>query len=250
MQDLADDKFATSDLYRKLANVCGDLDSRAMKQAATLKQLTSNKDRIRAQKKNEHAFPFVNFAKLIFAANLLPTSKDDSTGFYRRFEIIPFMHVFKEDEWDQAFLDNLTSQAEISGLFNKVVGLLPDLIDRHSFTNQLGVYDVRTMYQNLSSPAESFCSRFVQEKPGEFTPKKDLWLYFNQYCQKLGVPELTMNRFGRYITANVEWIMRRAIQDNKDDHKSNYSTTINGQSVAAWPDTYFDLETFENWTKL
>jgi hypothetical protein len=39
-----------------------------MYQIDTLKKLTSNKDRIRAQRKGEKAFNFVNFAKPIFGA--------------------------------------------------------------------------------------------------------------------------------------------------------------------------------------
>src|SRR5690606_14458040 len=66
MQDLARDRFATSDLYKKLANICGDLDNTTMNQVAALKQITSNKDRIRAQRKGEKAFSFVNFAKPLF----------------------------------------------------------------------------------------------------------------------------------------------------------------------------------------
>jgi putative DNA primase/helicase len=250
MQDLARDRFATSDLYMKLANICGDLDSTAMYQVAALKQITSNKDWIRAQRKGEHAFNFVNFAKPIFAANQLPASKDDTTGFYRRCEIIPFMHVFKENEFDQDFLDSLTSQSEISGLFNRVVRLLPGLIERHRFTNQLDISNAKAMYKDRSSPEESFFNQFVQEMPGQYTPKNVLWMYFNQYCEKLGVPERGKTQLGRYITANIDWIRRRAIYDNKSDHKSNYTTTIDGKSVAAWPDTYFDFEAFLEWKKL
>jgi putative DNA primase/helicase len=249
MQDLATDRFATSDLYMKLANICGDLDNTAMKQVAALKQLTSNKDRIRAQKKGEKAFNFVNFAKPIFGANHLPSSTDGTSGFYRRFEIIPFMHVFKKGEIDQVFLDSLTRPSELSGLFNKVVKLLPGLIERNSFTNQLDIEDVQSMYKDRSAPEESFFDQFVSEVPGQFTPKNVLSMHFNEYCKILGLPTKSINLFGRYITGNIDWIKRRAIYDHKDDHKSNYTTTIDGKPVAAWPDTYFDLKAFIGWRK-
>jgi P4 family phage/plasmid primase-like protien len=250
MQDLACDRFATSDLYLKLSNICGDLDNTALRQVAALKQLTSNKDYIRAQEKGEKAFDFVNFAKLIFGANKLPASSDDSTGFFRRCEIIPFMHVFKPDEFDQSFLDETTSEAEISGLFNKLVKILPGLIERHEFTNQLDIDTVKLMYADRSAPEESFFDQFVCEMPGQYTQKAMLHMYYKEYCQKIGVPSKSINLLGRYITQNVEWIKKRAYYDNRNDHKSNYSTTIDGQKVAAWPDTYFDYKAFIAWKKL
>lgn len=249
MQDLAKDRFASSDLYKKLANICGDLDNTAMYQVATLKQLTSNKDRIRAQRKGEKAFNFVNFAKPIFSANHLPSSKDDTSGFYRRYEIIPFMHVFGADEIDQDFLDSLTSDAEISGLFNKVVSILCDLLVRNAFTNQLNIEDAKSMYKDRSAPEESFFDQFVVEVPGETIAKNMLAMYFNEYCEILGLPKRSMSMLGRYITSNVEWIKKRAIYDNKGDHKSNYSAWKDGKSVAVWPDTMIDLKKFIEWKK-
>ena len=247
MQDLARDRFATSDLYKKLANICGDLDNTTMNQVAALKQITSNKDRIRAQRKGEKAFSFVNFAKPLFGANHLSNSTDSTTGFYRRFEIIPFMHVFKKDEIDQDFLNSLTGEQEISGLFNKVVALLPSLLERNAFTNQLDIDTVCTMYKDRSAPEEAFFDQFVYELPGNFTAKNALAMYFNEYCEIIGLPKRSISMLGRYITSNIEWIKRRAIYDGNAVHKSNYCTTINGKSVAAWPDTYFDFKAFVDW---
>lgn len=249
MQDLAKDRFASSDLYKKLANICGDLDNTAMYQVATLKQLTSNKDRIRAQKKGEKAFNFINFAKPIFGANHLPSSKDETSGFYRRFEIIPFMHVFRADEFDSTFLESLTSDAEISGLFNKVIEILGDLLTRNAFTNQLNIEDVKSMYKDRSAPEEAFFDQFVVEVPGETTAKNVLAMYFNDYCEILGLPKRSMSMLGRYITTNVEWVKKRAIYDNKEDHKSNYSAWKDGKSVAVWPDTMIDFKKFIEWKK-
>jgi len=225
------------------------LDNTVMYQVDTLKKLTSNKDRIRAQRKGEKAFNFVNFAKPIFGANHLPSSKDDTSGFYRRFEIIPFMHVFKKDEIDQDFLDSLTSDAEISGLFNKVINILGDLLARNTFTNQLNIEDVKSMYKDRSAPEEAFFDQFVVEVPGETTAKNELAMYFNEYCEILGLPKRSMSMLGRYITSNVEWIKKRAIYDNKGDHKSNYSAWKDGKSVAVWPDTMIDLKKFIEWKK-
>ena len=249
LQDMTKDRFASSDLYTKMANICGDLDNTIMYQVNTIKQITSNKDVIRAQKKGIKSFNFINYAKPIFGANHLPASKDETSGFYRRFEIIPFMHVFKKEEVDQEFLTTLTSDAEISGLFNKVISILGDLLERGTFTNQLDIEEVKSMYKERSATEESFFDKFIIEAPGESIPKNVLSMYFNEYCKILGLPKRSMNVFGRYITNNVEWIKKRSVYENKEDHKSNYSAWVNGKTVAVWPDTMIDIKKFIDWKR-
>ncbi len=143
----------------------------------------------------------------------------------------------------------MTSDAEISGLFNKVVSILCDLLVRNAFTNQLNIEDAKSMYKDRSAPEESFFDQFVVEVPGETIAKNMLAMYFNEYCEILGLPKRSMSMLGRYITSNVEWIKKRAIYDNKGDHKSNYSAWKDGKSVAVWPDTMIDLKKFIEWKK-
>jgi putative DNA primase/helicase len=240
LHDLTADRFASSDLYGAMANVCGDLDQRTLDQVDILKQLTSNKDKIRAQEKGKPAFDFINFAKLIFGANRLPPTKDLSTGFGRRWEILLFLHVFTKEEYDAEFLKSLTSPGELSGLFNKVVKLLPDLIKRNEFTNQMSIEEATTTYNELSNVEESFFDKFVHEVPGHFETKAGLHEKYRTYCKKLSKTDsLTLNKFGRFITTNITWLKG----------KTNSGTTIEGGSVAAWPNTKFDDKAFEEWGK-
>ncbi len=239
MQELADDRFASSDLYTKLANICGDLDQTALKASGTLKKLSSNTDAIRAQHKGKDAFDFINHAKLIFSCNRLPPTPDDTTGFYRRFEIIPFEHVFTPEEYDAEFLAKLTALEELAGLFNKVVGSLPALLSRHAFTNQMSIEEAKARYAEMSATEDRFFELFVQEVPGCYWPKADLHARYAEYCKRLGVPAMGKNGFGRYIVRNVPWVKGR----------SDCGTTVGGRRVAAWPNTYFDEEAFRRWVE-
>jgi len=124
---------------------------------------------------------------------------------------------------DHAFLASLTSPDELSGLFNKVINMLPDLLDRGEFTNQMSIEDAHAMYKDRSVPEEAFFEQFVYEAPGESTEKSMLAMYFNEYCEILGLPQRSRHQLSRYITSNVDWIQRRAVHDGKEDHMSNYS---------------------------
>jgi phage/plasmid-associated DNA primase len=58
------------------------MDSGELLSSDLFKQITGgSKDSIRAERKYEHAFEFVSFAKLAFATNKFPKTCDDTTGF-------------------------------------------------------------------------------------------------------------------------------------------------------------------------
>lgn len=97
LQDLGNkqNRFATSSLYQKLANLFADIDAEFIKSTGLLKALTGG-DRLSAEQKGKDAFMFINFAKLIFSANDLPPFSDFTVGFNRRLYVVPFDCVIDE----------------------------------------------------------------------------------------------------------------------------------------------------------
>lgn len=89
LQELSEDRFATANLFGKLVNLCGDIDSTMLRQTATFKQITGG-DVISAQEKGQRAFSFRPICKLIFSANKLPGSVDVSTAWFTRWHLIEF----------------------------------------------------------------------------------------------------------------------------------------------------------------
>ena len=73
----------------KLLNVCYDLPSRRLEDSGDFKAIVSGEP-IRAQRKNEPAFDFEPYCRLLFSANNLPESDDVSHGYFRRWYIVPF----------------------------------------------------------------------------------------------------------------------------------------------------------------
>src|SRR5262249_11462207 len=59
LQALGEDRFSAADLFGKLANICGDLDARAIQRTDLFKQITGG-DPIRAQFKFRDAFSFTS----------------------------------------------------------------------------------------------------------------------------------------------------------------------------------------------
>ena len=122
LHEIADDKFMKAQLYGKLANICGDIDSKAINNTGIIKNLTGVEP-IQAQFKGIDSFSFQSFAKLMFSANDLPKTIDKTNGWFRRWFIIPFeKSIPEEKKMERSELDKrLTNPKELSGLLNLVL---------------------------------------------------------------------------------------------------------------------------------
>jgi putative DNA primase/helicase len=89
IQELNNDRFAAADLHGKLANVCADLKAERLTNTGNFKMLVSG-DTIRAQRKHGQPFDFRNIAKLIFSANEIPESDDQTYAYFKRWIILLF----------------------------------------------------------------------------------------------------------------------------------------------------------------
>src|SRR5699024_1243807 len=93
LEDLSE-RFRTSQLVGKIANIGDDSGSDLLKNTAIFKKIVTG-DSITVEYKHGQPFSFNNKAKLLFSANNLPPSSDKSDGFFRRMIIIPFNAVFR-----------------------------------------------------------------------------------------------------------------------------------------------------------
>lgn len=84
-----DNRFASSNLYQKEANIFADIADNFVQSTGLLKTL-SGADKTDAEFKGQNAFSFRNFAKLIFSGNKLPAFADFTDGFERRLYVVPF----------------------------------------------------------------------------------------------------------------------------------------------------------------
>jgi putative DNA primase/helicase len=223
MHDLETDRFATSDLFNKCLNQFGDMEQTVLPNVNILKMLTSGKDRVRAQRKREHPFDFVNFAKFLMATNKLPYVKDDTTGFYRRIEILPFDHVFTEAEKDQALLDAATSSEELSGLLNMVIPHLDVLISRGNFSNSFTVTDAKMKYKAASDPIGTFVEEHIEEVAGEMASKDDVYEAYRAFCIQHEIQDpLCKSWFGRQFAKQIAYWKKDGIRN------------VNGELKTVW----------------
>jgi putative DNA primase/helicase len=212
LHDLELDRFATSDLYCSLLNEFGDLEQTELKNVNTLKMLTSNKDIIRAQRKGEKSFEFINYAKLIFASNKLPRVRDNTSGFYRRIEILPFEHEFTRAEIDESnrtgLLQKIKSPEELSGFLNIILPYLAPLIVRGEFTNGFDRTTAKDKYKRRSEPVASFVELHLEEMADECASKHAIYEAYKAFCRKEKIPPdevLHQVPFGKALRYCMPW---------------------------------------------
>ena len=121
LQELTDDRnhrFSPVELYHRLANIYADLPSNAITSSGRFKLLTGE-DYITAERKFRDPIKFVNYAKLLFSANELPSVNDLTPAFWRRWIVVEFKNRFKPNP---RFYEETFTEEEVEGVI--IVSLL------------------------------------------------------------------------------------------------------------------------------
>jgi phage/plasmid-associated DNA primase len=112
---ILDNRFAVAELYGKLANIDADMSTEALRNTGILKKLTGGGP-IPAERKFKPPFRFVNYAKLLFSANEIPQTPDETDAFFARLIIINFPKQFIEGaNADPYLFEKISTDKELSG---------------------------------------------------------------------------------------------------------------------------------------
>jgi len=192
------DNTGLSQLFGKMANICGDLGKTALKDTGTFKEATG-RDTIQSKRKYLNDLNFVNYAKMIFSANSLPIVYDASDGFWDRWLLFEFPYKFMTQEQidllpekekenkkvkDTTIIDKLSQPEELSGLLNKALNGLDDLLKNSNFSSTKGTEEIKMFWIRQSDSFMSFCLDCVQEDYDCQISKKQLRKRYQQYCKE------------------------------------------------------------------
>lgn len=197
LQQFETDPYAKGDLLNKMANMAGDIDSKALKSTGAMKMLTG-RDLISAQRKYLPRVKFVNFAKLIFAANKIPRTVDISQAFWSRWIILEFPYKFLSQKEidkteteerkncklaDSEIISKLTTPEELSGLLNLAIKGLHRLRKQKDFSYNKSTKEVMEMWIRKSDSFAAFLMDCVEESETR-TTKIELRKAYSLYCKK------------------------------------------------------------------
>ena len=179
--------FASSGLYGKLANLCGELSPNVMKNTDMLKRLSAG-DRIDAEFKGRDAFSFPNKAKIITACNELPDCKDTTDGWFQRQYILPFLKMFRRSPEENMDLKEQLAKdkAEMEGLLLWSLQGLKRLLKKKQFFYN---YDMGERYLMYQRNCDYFIDKnYVHKDFSDFVKVDDIRIKYAEWCKENDVP--------------------------------------------------------------
>jgi putative DNA primase/helicase len=195
-------------MYGKLANLCNDIPRKSLFNTGIFKQLCGG-DAIYAEEKFKSGFSFINYAKLCFSCNQLPETRDDTDAFFRRIVIIDFPNVFSGENRDENLIEKLTTQEELSGLFNWALIGLERLLTRGDFSICASTQDTAREYKRRSSPISAFIMDCCEEKKGAIITKDELYDAYTIFCDEWDMNVIEKAQFGKKLRLHAPFIQEK-----------------------------------------
>lgn len=172
------DRFAAADLFGKLANICGDIDTTYLESTGRIKELAGEDD-IRAEHKGERAFSFRFDGKSIFSANGIPGSSDASVGWTRRWEVVEFPNAPARP--DPGLVRRLTRPESLEGIARKSVAALRDLMARGAFTHGAAADRVHEQFAQRSNKVLLWLDETATRDPAGWYDRRELLKAFRMW---------------------------------------------------------------------
>ncbi len=196
--DLCTDRFATMELYKKLANPCSELDPQEITHIDKFLAITGD-DWLSGQKKFQDRFKFKNYAKLIFFCNKIPDTKNKNEAFYVRWIVIVFGNQIPFENQIDGYYEQLCTEEELSGLFNWALEGLYRLKKQHRYSEHRTLEQIRDIMQKGNNPIREFVDQYIIVDPSGETNKEEMYLSYVEFCKNLGYPYKADNVFSRFF---------------------------------------------------
>jgi len=186
LQDLCNDRFASSDLYGKLANIKSELSAASVKEIDKFKLIVGG-DMIDGQRKYKDRFHFYNNAKVIFTCNEIPQAPNADDAYYNRWIIVYFPNKFVGSRDNTNLREQLTIEDEMSGLLNMALVGYKELITNNRFAYDDDPKSVKKQYCLYSSDT---INRFVRDRlsldSDKWITKEEIYKSYKLYCIEEG----------------------------------------------------------------
>jgi P4 family phage/plasmid primase-like protien len=199
LQELETNRFASANLWGKVANLYDDLPSKTVAHVGKFKMITGGSP-LNAEFKFGRPFTFVNRAKVVFTSNQPPIiENEDSFAFWRRWALINCPNKFEGNRRDPLMLERLTTAEELSGLLNLALAGLNRLWAKGEFSHPQSADEVAHHYLTAANPIYAFLTDCCEPDVGAWVSTDDLYSAYVNYCTRKKIPILGRESFGRRL---------------------------------------------------
>jgi len=183
VQELVYDRFATAQLYHKMAMLRSETPQFTIRQSHIIKSVITG-DRMNVQFKYGKKFDMHPYTKIYIGANEAPRTLDRTMPFFKRWDPFRFDVKFEGKDCDRFLINKLTSPKELSGIANFALEGLKRLMKQQYFTGLKPKKERRNIWELSSSSVYNFCQFHVEIDYDQFETKQ----YFNEcyysFCAK------------------------------------------------------------------
>jgi len=237
LESIEKDNFATGELFKKYANLCGDLSRTALKHTGEFKKLTG-RDLLSAQRKFKTRVKFTNYAKMVFSCNELPLTYDITEAFFNRWIILEFPFTFlpqkeidelKQDEKeniklrDSNIIEDISSKEEMEGLLCWALDGLKRLQENKSFSYSPSTNETRNKWLRKSDSCMAFILDYIVYDYESYMTKKEFKNRYVEYCRRHKVPISTDKTINHLLTSQLG-----AYDSQKKDDEGTQERVWNG----------------------
>ena len=213
------DRFRTSELNSKLANIGDDINDEWVSNTAIFKKVVSG-DVITVEKKGKDPFKLRSFAKFFFSANSLPRlgRGKDSSAVMDRLVVIPFDAKFsKQDaDYDPFIKYKLREEPVMEALIAKSIVALREVLADNEFATCDKVLDSLQEFEKSNNPILEFFDE-LNEDDYLNEPIKKVYQQYNTFCFGNNLSPISALEFQKQMKKQYGLVIKTKIDsvDNK-----------------------------------
>ncbi len=230
--------FDLLNLKDKYSNIYDDLGDKDINDTGGFKIATGGSI-ITGEEKFGDRISFKTFAKLTFATNKIPATKDvDDDAYYDRWMPIPLDNQIPKKNQDKFLLQKLTSKEEISGLFNWAIKGFNRLIKNNGFSFNKTSKEIKNIMQRSSHHLTIFVEDCLEKQEGNRILRNELFNVYSKWCEKNDIARFTKTKLTQNLERFCPYILRERDSDRiwlnanlkgKSDTYDTFSKTYRGK---------------------
>ena len=187
-------RFTRSGLVGKLANLSADLSSRYLAGDSQIKQIASG-DPMQVEFKGQKSFIYKPFATLWASCNQLPVSHDRTDAWYERLILLGFFEQHTGKNADRTLLQRLTQPKSLSGILNRAIAALRELIENNAFIATESTNALLEQYRLENDHVDRFLSENYVRAKGVESREDSVYGIYAEWCESEGIKALSKAKF-------------------------------------------------------
>lgn len=204
--DELSEKFSTTTMYGKLANIGDDISDDFLqgKAIAQFKKIVSGND-IKAENKGQDVYFFKPTVKLLFSANEIPRMRNKGfEAIKRRLVIIPFDAKFSKDDpdFDSRITWKLKHQDVAEYLIQLGIQGLKRILENQAFTESTKVSEKLDSFERDNNPILLFFDELEEDEILNHETK-EVFARYDTFCHENGFQKIAMQTFSKEITKRL-----------------------------------------------